>query len=586
MLKTSPSEQKTHQPENSFTEKDINDARKLVNLLLLAWKNYSLYPQGHVAAIKALENLKTSFEDFFSSHSILRLKVEKNRLLCDGSVLHEVSPDSSAEDLVYLLYRDGVQWLEFIPGLPLDELVYFFTVLHKFRMLVEETEGDIVTDLTDGNLEHINFKAVDIFWENLPLIDFSDINPTEPETEESAPHIEVDLTKGLKRGEIQARSIADPSISEVLWEISPSEQQQLQKMVQEEENWDNTQDVLDVLIVILRSQTDKYSFSSVLDFSLEEVVDAIQQGEFGLLHNLFQSLYQMGNREASPDLDWRQPMIERFFHEISQPEIFAHITDKLMMLDEEETEKIQNLREVLLYFSPAIILSLGPILLQTRITQVQKMILDVIGYLSLKDMSPLETLLDHPDQKMAEALLPLLSRMRGKNSSRIFFKMSQHASDKVRAEAVRILLSRDSQSVFKLFPLINDQSIKIRRYILAGIAKQKSAVLENMLLKYIKENTDNNPEYIHSCYEALGRCGSEKSIPYLRRVLLARGWNRFIGLGKPVHREGAAAALSLLNNRQATDILQKGSKSRFRVIREAVHQAMARSEPSGDVTNG
>ena len=205
--------------------------------------------------------------------------------------------------------------------------------------------------------------------------------------------------------------------------------------------------------------------------------------------------------------------------------------------------------------------------------------MQVLEYLCLKDMSPLEMLLDHPDQKMAERLLPLLVRQRGERSFTLFFKMSEHPSQKVRGEAVRILLARDPQSILKLFPLIDDPSIKVRRDILAGIGRQKSSVLENLLLKHINENVDHeNTDYILACYAALGRCGSNKAVPYLRRVLLAHGWNRFWGLGKPVHRQGAATiTLVLLDNLQTENILLEASKSRFRLIREAASKAMTRS---------
>ena len=248
---------------------------------------------------------------------------------------------------------------------------------------------------------------------------------------------------------------------------------------------------------------------------------------------------------------------------------------------------IQALREILLYFSPSVMLALGPVLLQNGHPVVRKMIMEVMEYLCLKDMSKLETLLDHPDQKLAEELLPLLSKLRGENSYRIFFKMSEHSSEKVREEAVRVLLDRNPQSVLKLFPLIDDPSMKIRRHILAGVAKQKSFVLENLLLKYIIENVSHeNTEYILSCYKALGGCCSKKSIPYLHKVLLTRGWNRFVGLGKPVHREGAATALLLLNNQQARDILDKGADSRFKVIRQAIQRATAKNDVSGDSSHG
>jgi HEAT repeat protein len=205
----------------------------------------------------------------------------------------------------------------------------------------------------------------------------------------------------------------------------------------------------------------------------------------------------------------------------------------------------------------------------------------------LRDMGPMEILLDHPDKKLGEMLLPLLSRLRGERSTRIFFKMSEHPSEKVRRKAVKVLLARDPQVAIKLFPFLDDPNAGIRKDLLAVIAKQKSPVLENMLLKYLQENVDNkDTKHILACYKTLGCCGSDKAIPFLRRVLLDKGWNRFIGLGKPLHREGAAIALNLLDSQQTKSILLKASKSRFRVIRDGYHRAMTKSDSSGEGTNG
>jgi hypothetical protein len=246
-------------PATSISENDIINAGQVKNLLLLAWKNCSLYPEGHNAAVKALENLKTSFESFFSRHNSLRFIIGKDKLLWNNKVIHEVPTENPSEDLVSILYRDGVQWLEFNYGLSLDELIYFFSALNKYRSLSDEADGDIVTCLNGGNLEHIDFKAIDIFWENLPLIDFSTLNDEVLETVEPEQQDYGDEAEDLESSEekhAQVKSIADPSVSSTLWAISPVEQRELQKMVQEEENWDNREDVLEVLLIILRSQTE------------------------------------------------------------------------------------------------------------------------------------------------------------------------------------------------------------------------------------------------------------------------------------------------------------------------------------------
>jgi len=576
-------------PETSISEDDIINAGQVKNLLLLAWQNCSLYPEGHIVSVKALENLKTSFESFFSRHNSLRFIIGKDKLLWNNKVIHEVPIENPSEDLVSILYRDGIQWLEFNYGLSLDELIYFFSALNKYRSLSDEADGDIVTCLNGGNLEHIDFKAIDIFWEDLPLIDFSTLNDEVFETVEPEQQDYGDEAEDLESSDekqSQVKSIADPSVSSTLWAISPAEQRELQKMVQEEDNWDNREDVLEVLLIILRSQTEQYNFSSVLDFAMAEIIDTIKQEQFGLLLNFFQSLYQLIYSDASTELNWRRLIIEGFFKDLSKAEIFDQITIKLVTLHDADIEIIQNLGEILLYFSPSIVTLLAPVILETKSSATQKMLMKVIEYLCLRDMEPLVTLLDHPDHKLAEKLLPMLGRLRGEQSYNIVLKMSEHSSDIVRREAVKLLLNRDSQSVLKLFHLIEDPILEIRELILAEAAKQRSTLLENLLLKHIKKNIDNkNTDYLLACYSSLGQCGSVKTIPFLRKVLLNNGWNRFWGLGRPVHREGAATALALLDKKQAENILVKASKSRFKVIRNAFQKAMAARETSGEDNN-
>ena len=132
---------------------------------------------------------------------------------------------------------------------------------------------------------------------------------------------------------------------------------------------------------------------------------------------------------------------------------------------------------------------------------------------------------------------------------------------------LRLYIAAPSEAVFslKLFSLIDDPNKEIRNCILGAIAKHKSSALGNTLLNYLKENAaKKDPEHVLACYEALGRCGSNSAVPYLRRILLDKGWNSFMGSGKLVFREGAAIALAYLDTPEAKEVLQKASSSRFR----------------------
>ncbi|GAG79777.1 unnamed protein product, partial [marine sediment metagenome] len=202
-----------------------------------------------------------------------------------------------------------------------------------------------------------------------------------------------------------------------------------------------------------------------------------------------------------------------------------------------------------------------------------------------RDIGPLEKILEQHDTELGEKLLVILNRLQGDRVNNIFLKMSEHPSEKVRRKAVKELLARNSNFVQKLFSLIDDPDEEIRTCILAAIAKQRSSVLENMLLSYLRKNSaQKDPTHILACYETLGRCGSNNSIPFLRRILLGQGWNSFKGLGKLIYREGAAIALTLLDTWEAKDVLLEASKSKFQVIREAFQSAMKKNDVSGEST--
>jgi hypothetical protein len=589
MQKASPIEQNKITATKSLSAKELQDARQVFNIFHLAWKNYGLYPEEHIASRKAFENLVAAFDVFFTTYGDLRLTVEKDRLLCGSDLIHEVSSDAPTEDIITLLYRDGIKWIEFQHGLTLEELASFFKIAYKYRLFVEETEGDIVTALMDEELEHIDFKAVDIFWQDLLLIDFSQLNTPPSQPEEATPQIETDLPHQPERpdqSDTYVMSIADPSRSDAQFEVSYDEYETLQQMVLEEENWDHTEDVFDVMVVILQSQTEPENFAAVLDFTFEEVVRTIEQGEFGLLPKLFQSLQKLLSQETSSDRAWIRPLIDRFFQDLHKPDILHRITEKLLKLQEGDTEKLKALHQVLLYFSPEIILFLVPVIMQSRSHEVQQMITEVTVHLSQSEIGPLEKISEQHGTELGEKLLVILNRLQGDRVNNIFFSMCEHPSDMVRRKAIKELVARDPKYAQKLFSLIDDPSKEIRSCIFAAVAKQRSTVLENMLLNYLRGNfAQNDPIHIRACYETLGRCGSNNAVPFLRRILLNQGWNSFIGSGKLVYREGAAIALELIDTLEAKDVLVKASKSKFKVIRKASHRTMAGNDISGENTN-
>jgi hypothetical protein len=579
----------TEQPVSatSLSDKDLQDARQVINIFIQAWKNYGLYPEDHVNTKRSFANLVAAFDSFFTDHESLRLTVEKDRLLCGSEIIYKVSPEAPSEDIITLLYRDGIKWIEFQEGLPLEEIAAFYRIAYKYRLFAEETEGDIVTALNDEEFDCIDFKAVDIFWQDLLLMDFSQLPPPAPQPEKDADREKTDQSLETEEPEGDdgvAGSIA--LIRDDQLELSNLDYVTLQQMVQEEENWVITEDLIEALIIILRSQYDQKKFEAVLGFIAEETVETIEKDRFDLLSVLLQSLHKLFSPESPTAKDWQRSRIDGFFRDLSRPEIFQRISDKLLQLETIEIDMLKALGRTLLYFSPEFIPFLVPVILQSSSPEIQQIVSVVIEHLSQRDIGPLEKIAEQHGTEMGEKLLAILNRLQGDRVNKILLRMCDHPSDKVRRKAIKELIIRDPRYAQKLFSLIDDPSKEIRTSVLAAFANQRSSVLENMLLDYLKENSaKKDPAHIHACYKALGRCGSNRSIPFLSRILLGRGWNSFMGSGKLIFREGAAIALALLDTHEAMDVLLQASTSRFKVIRKAFARTKTISDVPGENVN-
>jgi len=454
-------------------------------------------------------------------------------------------------------------------------------------LFAEETEGDIVTALMDEELEYIDFKAVDIFWQDLLLMDFSQLPPPAPLPEEDTALNETDQARpeeiadqnetdqsqqpeGSDSEKIYARSIADPTISIAQLQLANEDYEILQQMVREEESWDITEDLFELLLIILKSQSEQEEFAAILEFIPEVALKTIELEKFDLLVKLFQSLHELFLSEKSTEQDWKRSLVDRFFQDMSRSEISQLISEKLLKLETGEIEKLKALGQALHFFPPQVIPFLVPVIIQRSSPEIQQMVSEVIVHLSQHNIGPLEKVAQQQGTELGEQLLIILNSLQGERVNKILFKMCDHSSDMVRRKAIKELVDRDPKYAQKLFSLIDAPSKEIRNSVLAAFAKHKSTALENMLLNYLRgKSGQKDPAHILACYKALGHCGSNTSVPFLRRILLSQGWNSFMGSGKLIFREGAAIALALIDTPEAKDVLQRASKSKFQLIRKA-----------------
>lgn len=160
----------------------IAEVKAGLNLLVVAFKNYALYPESNSIRRTSLTKVHQWLGNFISGNENLFLLVAKDSLLFQGEVVLQDKPNEQA--LIFPLFRDGVQWLEFTDGLTFEELEAFVILLGRFRVLKEEAEDDLVTAMWEAGFTNISYKTADEFWESDPLIDLKSLKVVREQTHE------------------------------------------------------------------------------------------------------------------------------------------------------------------------------------------------------------------------------------------------------------------------------------------------------------------------------------------------------------------------------------------------------------------
>lgn len=520
-------------------------AQKVLTSLQLTRKNYSLYPEDHVNCKRALEQFWLQLETFLQTHGNLRFEIEKDRLTFQGEVILTEPPEDG--NLPFTLFRDGIQWLEFQDGTDTKEVEEFLRILNKYRVLTDEPEGDLVTALWEAGLQHIQVEVADFFWE------------AEPEADFEIPPAKEDVDSLLSEEEEQESSEQEPvvSIDPATLELTPEEEAELQEMVRLEEKRDPTADYLNSLLDSLLELREKENFDPILESLEEEFHDSLARRDFEATLKILKSLHHV-RHICESETTWAIPIIDNFFLTASSSQSLRPLQAAWSEMD---TGQIEKIKEILLALQPEAIHTLGSMLLQTPSLRLQQMLTEVILSLASRDLRPLEAMLDRPEEDLVQKLVLVVSSLGGERPTQILAKMVHHSSARVRQAAVKGLLRRGSASIKELFHLIEDEDDSVRRLILHHMGKERNEVSETLLLQYLEQGKikGSDDKHIIACFRTLGRCGSPRSIPFLRQTLLGRAW--LPDLRSSAYRQGAALALQAMRIKGAQQVLEDASRS-------------------------
>jgi hypothetical protein len=559
------------QPEMPSND-EIMAAKDVIAAFLSLIKNYDLYPPEHAFSQNFLKNTHNRLFNFLAKYGELKITIEQKQLLYKKVPIHETQ---SAEDSFAFLYRDGLLWIEFLSGLTLEEIKTFFTIINRYKVLHDEPEDDIVTALWDENMAHIKYEAKELFFDDVPLLDFAKLNQVTVNQEAEPDHGSTASAAPEETNKIMAMLSQDEHHQ--WWSLSPEEFEILAESVRAAEKSVRNGDVLQVLFFVLTKQDNATDFGVVLDFLKAEWRSEIEHGNFARVAHHLTVLKQLQG-SPQPNREWVVKLLAAFFADISGEGVLSSLEEAFAHLHGNDPAQLGMLKNFLILLEPEALSSLGRLVPHAKSEKVKDTLIEAMEHLADKDIAPLEDLLAHDNDLIALTVTQILGRIEGEEAAKLLAKTLRHSSPKVRRHGLRAYLAGGNPSLNELFTIIDDPDVTTRAILLDFLGRERNEKVERLLLNYLEQRSrqGQDEDHLHNCYMALGRCGSRHSLPFLRKTLLGQGWTAILTGGQAVQQHGAVKALSRLQLREATEVLKQGAASLVPVIRKSCRHELSK----------
>ena len=148
-------------------------ADEIVTLFHKVLKGYKLYPLNNPMFKKFAEDFKIKVDLMHTEIPVIPFRIKKTGFLFMKQPVETALEDN---EVIYVLFNDGIREIYFAKGITYDEILSFFNILAKVTVYASE-DYDIATLLWDSEFTHIGYVTEEELIESEPF-EFDDFDQT------------------------------------------------------------------------------------------------------------------------------------------------------------------------------------------------------------------------------------------------------------------------------------------------------------------------------------------------------------------------------------------------------------------------
>ena len=230
-------------PEPPFAVALVNE---LISHLTRAIRAHQLYLHNNPTYLRAIESARGAFRAVWAHTEEIAFEITETQLKWEGRVVLN-EPDKAADNLPWLLYKDGVRELRLLRDVEQNELTDLIDLLCRVRRAAQD-DDDLLTLLWEREFNCVRYRYVDLALEAEPIERLDDTAREKlKDSAQPEPLQEQILPPGV---------VSLDSFDTTLYFLDESEIEYLRGQIRSEYAGDLRKNVLSVLLDIYEVQTD------------------------------------------------------------------------------------------------------------------------------------------------------------------------------------------------------------------------------------------------------------------------------------------------------------------------------------------
>jgi hypothetical protein len=524
--------------------------------------------------------------DYLEKHWKLEIGVQEFEFTFEEKSIYK--DDQIKKSLPFLFFKDGIQALFFYKGLDKEEFVNFLDII-KFESSLPAEESDIVISLWEKDFTNIRYLASDDFLESKIGVGMEPLEYRVEPVSLTTGKIELtpvdkealtritgsnDTSPGSNSGTADPYTdITEEDIAVFNHSLSDEEVELLDEMLDSDRRITAEDELIALIMEMLYLEEREEPFTETIKALNKCHDELLEKGNYSRANELLYLVLELKNNlttRSGPGTN----AIESFFERIKSDEAMAHLQKNVQ---EKDTSDVKTLLEYLRILGTVSIPVISQLYDLERSPQLRTDMLRILKELGTEDMPRLMQIAQEDRPSITKTIISVLGDSDDRRAIQHLAAFINYKNKSIKTEAIRALGKFNDETANRiLMAFLKDENEEIRVWAANNLVYISDNVVATQIIDTVKDKNfrKKSTEEIRAFIELLGRTQTEDSRSLLRTFINKHG--SFTGTKMKDIRLQAVFSLEKMGTKEATAILEEGSRFHNKIVKEACKESLQR----------